>query len=84
MNTSADPKKDFKFLEAKLLVKCVKANPRILLAHNVTLDKGGLARYNLTRVELDFHFLWRVTTVIHRSCSARDNSKTTSVHCGEK
>jgi hypothetical protein len=52
MNTSADSKTDFKFLEAKLLVRRIKASPRILLAYNVTLEKG-LARYNLTRVELN-------------------------------
>jgi len=42
----------FQFLEAKHLVNRVKANPRILLAHNIALNEGGLARYNLTRVEL--------------------------------
>jgi hypothetical protein len=52
MKTSADSQTDFKFLEAILLVRSVKANPKTPLAHNVTLDKGGIARYKLTTVEL--------------------------------
>jgi hypothetical protein len=42
----------FKFLDAKLYVKRIRANPAILLAHNETLNKGILARYKITRVEL--------------------------------
>jgi hypothetical protein len=41
----------FKFLDAKLFVRRVRANPKIPLAHEETL-KTDLARYNLTRVEL--------------------------------
>lgn len=35
MNTNADSKASFKFLEAKLRVKDVKPNPAIILAHTV-------------------------------------------------
>jgi hypothetical protein len=42
----------FKFLDAELIVRRIKAEPKILLAHNETLSKGYFARYNLTRVEL--------------------------------
>jgi hypothetical protein len=52
MNTDAPSTTQFKFLDAKLYVKRVRAHPSILLAHNKTLKKGNLARYNLTRVEL--------------------------------
>ena len=52
MNKSADSKTTFKFLDAKLFVKRVKSNPDILVAHNTTLAQGGIARYNMTRVEL--------------------------------
>jgi len=52
MNKSADSKTVFKFLDAHLLVRRVRHNPAILLAHNSTLSKGRLARYNLIRVEL--------------------------------
>ena len=51
MNTSADCTTTFKFLDAKLLVKRIRANPKIPLAHEATL-KTNLARYDLTRVEL--------------------------------
>jgi hypothetical protein len=52
MNTNNDSKVHFKFLDAQLLVHRIKPNPSIPLAHNTFLSKGGLARYNLTRVEL--------------------------------
>jgi len=52
MNKDADSKTVFKFLDAWLLVNRVKTDPTIPLTHNATLDKGPLARYNLTRVEL--------------------------------
>ena len=35
-----------------MLVKRVKPDPVILLAHTATLNTGALARYNMTRVEL--------------------------------
>jgi len=42
----------FKFLDAQLLVRSLRPNSAILLAHNSTLSKGSLARYILTRVEV--------------------------------
>jgi len=42
----------FKLLDAQLLVRRVRPNPSILIAHNSTLSKGSPAHYNLTRVEL--------------------------------
>jgi hypothetical protein len=57
MNTSADSKTQFKFLDAKLFVRRIRAIPQIPLAHEETL-KTDLARYNMTRVELKtFTFL---------------------------
>ena len=52
MNKDAEAKTFFKFIDAYLLVNHVKPNPRFLLAHNETLAKVALARYNLTSVEL--------------------------------
>jgi hypothetical protein len=52
MNAKTDAKVNFKFLGAQLLVNRVRPNPSLLLAHNTVLSKGGIARYNLTRVEL--------------------------------
>jgi hypothetical protein len=52
MNRNGDTKTAFKFLDAQLLVRRVRPNPAILVAHTSTLSSGGLARYNLTRVEL--------------------------------
>jgi len=52
MNKSVESKTVFKFLDAQLLVRHVRTNRAILLAHNSTLSKRSLARYNLRRVEL--------------------------------
>jgi len=52
MNKDAESKTVSKFLDAQLLLSRVKPSPSLLLAHNATLAKGALARYNLTRVEL--------------------------------
>jgi len=53
MSKNIDSKTVFKFLDAQLLVRRVRPNPTILLAHTSTLkNRGSLARYNLTRVEL--------------------------------
>ena len=52
MNKTADSKVTFKFLDAKLFVKRIRVDPNLLSAQNTTLEKGGIARYNLTRVEL--------------------------------
>jgi hypothetical protein len=52
MNKDAKSTTTFKFLDAQLLVRRVKANPAILSAHNTAMSQGCLARYNITRVEL--------------------------------
>jgi hypothetical protein len=52
MNKDAASTTTFKFLNAELIVRRIKADPRILIAHNKTLSKGCFARYNLTRFEL--------------------------------
>jgi len=52
MNKSVDSKTVFKCLDAHLLVRRVRRNPNIMLAHNSTLNKGSLARYKLMRIEL--------------------------------
>jgi len=51
MNTAADSKTIFKFFDAKLFVRRIRANPQIPMAHEETL-KTDLARYNMTRFEL--------------------------------
>ena len=48
---AADSKTTFKFLDAQLLVRRIKANPKIPIAHEALL-KTELALYNMTRVEL--------------------------------
>ena len=52
MSFVTDSMTNLKFLDAQLLVRRVKAEPIMLLAHNFTLSKGALARYKLTRFEL--------------------------------
>ena len=52
MNKTIDSKVTFQFLDVKLFVKRFKEEPDLLSEHNTTLKEGGLARYNLTRVEL--------------------------------
>jgi len=52
MKKNVDSKTVFKFLDAQLLVRRVRPNPAILLAHTTTLKKRGVSRYNQTRVEL--------------------------------
>ena len=42
----------FKFLDAYLLVRRVQPNPLIQETHEKALEKGALARYNITRVEV--------------------------------
>ena len=52
-NKSVDSKTVYKFLDAQLLVRRVKPNLAILLALSATLkNRGSLARYKLTRVEI--------------------------------
>jgi len=53
MKKNVDSKTVLKFLDAQLLVRRVMSNPTILLAHTTTLkNRGSLALYDLTRVEL--------------------------------
>ena len=52
MNMKSDSTTQFQFLEAYLLVNRIRPNPAYVIAHNATLAIGGLARYNLTSVEL--------------------------------
>ena len=52
MNKDKESKVIFKILNAYLVVRRVRPNPHILTAHNETLSRGILARYNFTRVEL--------------------------------
>ena len=52
MNTKADSPTKVQFLDECLIVNRIRSNPSYLIAHNTTLAKFGLARYNLTRVEL--------------------------------
>jgi len=51
MKNSVHSKTVFKFLNAQLLVRRVRAKSALLQAHNSTLNKGILSRYNMTRVE---------------------------------
>ena len=52
MNKTADSKVTFKFLHSELFVKRIRVDPELLSAQNTTLKEGGIARYNLTKVEL--------------------------------
>ena len=52
MSTKADSTTKFQFHEACMIVNRIRPNPSYLIAHNTILDKGGLARYNLSWVEL--------------------------------
>ena len=52
INKEAESKTVFNFLDAQLLVNCVKRSQSLLLAHNTALEKGALTSYNLTRFEL--------------------------------
>ena len=53
MNKDKESKVIFKYTDAHLLGKRVRPNLAILAAHNQTLSKGILARYNFTRVEIN-------------------------------
>jgi len=52
MKKSVHSQTIFKFLDAQLLLRRVGPNTAFLLAHNSTLSKVSLERYNLTKVEL--------------------------------
>ena len=48
MSTKADSTNKFQFLGEYLIVNRIRPNPSYVIAHNTTLAKGGLARYNVT------------------------------------
>jgi hypothetical protein len=52
MNKDADSEVVFMFLDAQLLVKCLKPNPGYLAAHTKALQAGAIAKYNLCSVEV--------------------------------
>jgi len=52
MNKDAEKKTVLKFLDAQDFVNRVRPSPSFLLAHNIAIGEGAVARYNLTRVEL--------------------------------
>jgi hypothetical protein len=52
MNTKAESTTKFQFLEAYLHFNRIRQNPAYLMAHNSSLAKGRLAKYNISRVEL--------------------------------
>ena len=52
MNKSADTKTTFKFLDAYLLVRRVQLNPAIMEYQEKALEKGALARHNMSRLDL--------------------------------
>jgi len=81
INKSVDSKTVFKFLDPQLLVRRVRPNPATLLAHNSTLIKGSLARYNLTRVELTtFTFSDRSKSLSIDNAVLLPKSETSFVH----
>ena len=53
LSKEADSKVVFKLLDAQLFVKRVRPNPAYLIAHNTALQAGAIAKYNMTRVELE-------------------------------
>jgi len=52
ISNKADSKVKFVFKEARLYVKRIRPNAKILTSHNEALLKGYPATYNFTRVEL--------------------------------
>jgi hypothetical protein len=52
LSNKVDGKVYFKFQQALLYVKRIRASPSILASHTEALHKGYPARYNFTRVEL--------------------------------
>jgi hypothetical protein len=65
MNKENDLKVRFRFLDAHLLVKRVKANTAILDAHNTALSAGREVYLVETRTQ-DFHVRCRFADVIYR------------------
>ena len=66
LNKDAESKSVFQFLDAQLWVKRIRPNPTIPLAHNAVLSKGGVARYNMTRVELKSFTFSSGSQSVHR------------------
>jgi hypothetical protein len=83
MNTNAASTTQFKFLDAKLYVKHVRAHPSILLAHNETLNKGVLARYNLPSVELKSFTFSKGAQSLSMDNAVLGTAKTSCVHLVE-
>jgi len=82
MKKSVYSKTVFKYLDAQLLVRRVRPNPDILLAHTATLKKReGLALSNLTRVELKT-FTFRAGSKSLFKTSLPWSHPETSVHHG--
>jgi len=52
ISNKAHPKVKFVFKEARLYVRRIRSNAKILTSHNNALLKGYSARHNFTRVEL--------------------------------
>jgi hypothetical protein len=52
LNKDVQATTQFKFLDAKLYVKRIRAKPAILLAHNETLNNAILGRYNMMSFEI--------------------------------
>jgi hypothetical protein len=53
MNKDKDSKVIFKFLDAQLLVRRIEPNYAYLVAHTKALLAGAVAKYNMTRVEVN-------------------------------
>jgi hypothetical protein len=53
MAHDSDSKVTFKILEARLLIRHITTSDAILYAHNNTLEAGALAKYHLTRFEIE-------------------------------
>jgi hypothetical protein len=52
MVKDADSKVTFKILDARMLVRHIKRNDVILVAHNTTLNARALAKYQLSSIEV--------------------------------
>jgi len=83
MSTAADSKTTFKFLDAQLLVRRIKANPKIPIAHEALL-KTELALYNVTRVELKTFTFSAGPLTLDRSGSHWPHTQKTPIHYDRK
>ena len=80
MSTKSDSTPKFQFLDAYLIVNRIRPNPYFLIAHNTTLAKGGLGRYNLTTGELKTRFFSRTEILVHRQRRPGKVAETSNVH----